>query len=58
MLDEIEIWRVWAAGKATLNEMETTFSFDDLQRAIAMMEVEDEIQRIITPKIDKMGKGR
>jgi len=47
--DEFQIWRLILEGIATLEELETTWSLDDAQRAEAMLNlrkaVEDQIMK-------------
>jgi hypothetical protein len=38
------IWRLWLNGKATLEELETTWSYDDVIRANAILDIDHDIQ--------------
>jgi hypothetical protein len=42
------VWRVWLSGKATLQEMDTHWSYLDLVRANEALDIDDEIEERLT----------
>jgi len=56
-LTDAQIFRVVKEGLATMNEMNTTVSFDDLQKMTAFLSFESAIESAITkalmPKVEK-----
>jgi hypothetical protein len=48
LLDEIDIWRLVTDEKATLHELETIWSIDDVSRAISTMELKSAVEKIYT----------
>lgn len=44
--DEWLMWSLIDAGKATLQELETTWSFDDGMRMLSVMQINNRIDKI------------
>lgn len=53
MKDEWVIWRLFTNKRATLYEMETYYSLEDVLQMNICLDVESEINSIITPKLPK-----
>jgi hypothetical protein len=45
--EEFHIWRIVHSGMATLDELETTWNFDDVKRAMAYLDVTDAIENTL-----------
>jgi hypothetical protein len=46
LLEELHIWRLIEAGMATLYELETCWSMDDVIRANTVLDVKNEVERL------------
>ena len=46
MMDEWPIWRLWIADKATLADLESTWSLDDVVRACAVLDMQADMQAV------------
>jgi|WetSurMetagenome_2_1015567.scaffolds.fasta_scaffold1353156_2 hypothetical protein len=46
LMYEWPVWRLVIAGKATLHELETTWSLEDLMKANTVLDIQDEIGRL------------
>jgi hypothetical protein len=44
--DEIDVWRLVTEKIATLQELETVWSYDDMVRAIVALDIRSEIDNI------------
>jgi hypothetical protein len=52
-MSEAEIWRVVDSKMATLHELETTWSLDDLYRALGALDLKEEIKAALLAEIPK-----
>ncbi len=46
-MEELPLFRIVGAGWATLEEIETTWSLDDVARANALMDMKDDVEAAI-----------
>jgi len=58
LLDEIDIWRLVTEEKATLYELETIWSIDDVSRAISTMELKSAIEKVYTDSLKVAAPGK
>ena len=50
-IDSMIIWRIVLAKMATLNEIETTWSFDNIMDANEILDIKEDIEQASTPEI-------
>jgi ABC-type uncharacterized transport system substrate-binding protein len=53
---ELPIWRLLQEKVATLTELETTWSMDDVDRASALLEMKQDIMEVMMPKVKTPGR--
>lgn len=51
LIFEADLWKLVLKGIATWTELQTTWSFQDVQTAITFMELQSSIEDIMMPKI-------
>lgn len=55
-MEEYHIWRLIIAGIATLEELETTWSLDDVERGNAALNAKEALQAELVKNITPKGK--
>jgi hypothetical protein len=57
LLEEFFLWRLVINQCATLQELDTHWSIDDVMRANAVLDVKEEIETAMMPKVGKNGRS-
>jgi len=58
LLDEIDIWRLVTEEKASLYELETMWSIDDVSRAISTMDLKSAVEKVYADSLKTTIPGK